>query len=170
MNSFHYCDEHTGLALINGVRHVCDACHLWNLLALKRTGGDPSHVTHSRLYLHVPLHDSASGINGIRIERFCGDRFDHNNDTPVHRAYPGGLQYMTRDGKLRRVPENAYVHISNSTGLVTGWVRMWEYHTTTDAYHVVADEKRFLELMDKVHGWRHTGWRKSLCDGGGGGW
>ena len=175
MNSLHYCNKHTGLALINNMQHVCDACHTWNLLALKEKGGETAHVRHSVTHLHIPLRDHACGVEGIRIERFCSERFSSDSDTPAHHAPPGRImQYRTHSGALRRVPDQAYVHVSRATGLVTGWIRVWEYCTRTGEYHLVTDEARFPELMDRVDGWRSTGWTRGVCQAavtaGGGGW
>ena len=43
LNGLGYCDWHRGLSLVNGLRHDCRACHLFNLLVLKPTGGDSRH-------------------------------------------------------------------------------------------------------------------------------
>ena len=137
---------------------------MWNLLALKQTGADTAPVRHSVLHLYISLRDRRVGIDGIRIERFSGDCFNHDSDTPIQRTSGvRGLQYMTRDGELRRVPEYAYVHISISTSLVTGLVCMWGYYTKTGEYHIVEDEAEFFELVDRVNDWRSIRSTKSVC-------
>ena len=72
MNSRPYCNGHFGLALFNGLRHDCKACHVWSLLALKLdiTGG---HMHNSIQTLDVPLIDKTTHMRlNVRLKRFCG--------------------------------------------------------------------------------------------------
>ena len=72
MNSRPYCQDHFGLALFNGLRHDCRACHVWSLLALKLdiSGG---HVHNSIQTLDVPLIDKTTHMRlNVRLRRFCG--------------------------------------------------------------------------------------------------
>lgn len=66
LNSMSYCKLHSGLALFNGLRHspvvegghtFCNACSVWNILALKFTGSDSGHVHHAMFTLTVPMVD-----------------------------------------------------------------------------------------------------------------
>lgn len=44
MNQMNYCHGHRGLALVNGLRHNCRTCRVFNLLAFKETGKDQNQV------------------------------------------------------------------------------------------------------------------------------
>jgi hypothetical protein len=154
MNSRLYCRRHVGLALINGMRHVCDACHLLSVLALK---GDPTsggHGHNTLLTLAVPLRDQGT-LNrdrlNLRIRRFCVDR--ERGFGELRYQPSGGGTYRTAAGQWRRVPPRAWCFFGRN-GLVDAWIQvMYEDLRATPGTYLPVDTRERLEYVLHSLGW-----------------
>lgn len=168
MNRLWYCDEHKGLALFNGLRHspmihgrrFCDACSLWNILALKTTMSDEGHVQAAAHNTRVPGYS----------------HFEHEILYEFHRPPLRTYRRWIATGKD---PYDDFFNVGDETGYVywdrTTWKEQavkphsWIYVDPEDAkeraaawiyverkdpvvgyYEPVTNRNQFLEIMDRI--------------------
>ena len=152
LNSRGYCRRHIAAGILNGMRHVCEACHLVSLLCLK---GDPTvggHLHNSAVTLVVPLHDAAAGGGGlnIRVRRHCAGTVRRWDGAPL-RLVDGPATYLAPDGRPRAVPPNSWVHY-NRNGLVDAWLHIEYRDLRTGVYRPVVTRERRDHLLTAL-GW-----------------
>lgn len=158
LNSLRYCDEHYGLALFNGMRHGyeeydCNACKIFNALALRNTLSDRAHLWHAVHVIHLP--SSSIGVDTrtlnddttrVRVVVFT------TGETPTDplRWHEGSdLTYRGKGGSHRRVPSGSFVHMSNG-GRVIAWLRVHERDIQTGQWIPVVSIKRLISLEESV--------------------
>lgn len=153
MNSLHFCDEHHGAALINGLRHECKNCLLFNLIAFKETVSDSSHQQRNVLDLMLPLHDHRGTPYTLQFRRFCTDGFDPTDenwdflDPSASRAHP--LWYRTEDGAQERVPLGSWVwFIDDRRPVVTAWFFVQRQNSQTGEWELLDD---WDEVQRELH-------------------
>ena len=151
MNSLWYCERHWGLALFNGMRHDCDACHVWSVLGLKRetTGGHVWNTTHTS---QVPLNDIGlqHGKLNVRVQRFCSP-----NVTAVGSVFIGPRtprpSYRNHAGQNRLVPVNSFCYV-NAYGRAEAWAKVQVKNLRDDSWRDVVTRDQFNEIMEQP-GW-----------------
>ena len=157
MNSRRYCDDHFGLALFNGLRHGCDACHVWSMLAMRFdiSGG---HMQNSIKTLEVPLKDETTHMRlNVRLQRFC-DVSKKRGLGPLrfHGANQKPLSYRAKTGEYRLVPPNSFCH-QNTYGHAVAWINIMTNHLPTDEWRPVTSMEKYKSIMDQL-GWKDNGW------------
>jgi hypothetical protein len=156
LNSLPYCGLHHGLALFNGLRHGsgaydCDACIIFNAVALRYTLSDGGHLAHALRVLRLPLGDRGTDTflaNGhLRITGYA------NGEMPTQPlefvAGPHNLTYRRPDGSRRRVPDDAFVHRTRG-GRVIAWLKVWERSIDDGGWTPVTRTERLANLEDSV--------------------
>ena len=157
MNSRRYCDDHFGLALFNGLRHGCDACHVWSMLALRFdiSGG---HVHNSIETLDVPLKDETTHMRlNVRLQRFC-DVSKKGGLGPLrfYGANQKPLSYRAKTGEYRLVPPNSFCH-QNTYGHAVAWINIMTNYLPTDEWRPVTTMEKYKSIMDQL-GWKEKDW------------
>ena len=120
-NSLWYCTQHYGLSLINARRHQCRLCFLFNVVMIRNTPSDQTHIDMIDKHLHVPLWGSSGPNSRYTVQRYCAnDLMKRINEGHVIRSSYDEFGDMS-DGR----PANSVVYTDetdNST--IVGWVHM----------------------------------------------
>ena len=134
MNSLRYCRQHSGLAVLNGLRHAtanfCSACRLWKLVRLKTTMNDRNHQLYAAQALVLPtVHRSVGNLN-LRIQRFASAGF-HNANAWGYTKFQlnssvkaPALYQRTSTDAPRMVPRNAW-YVPDDRRRDGNWAVAW---------------------------------------------
>lgn len=164
MNNLRYCRKHSGLALLNGLRHTplvgmtgfCEACVLWNVVGLKTTMNDGGHVHMASERLFVPLHDKASGPLNVRVQRYVKPGFVLSQQWDPYGAFrpvQGTVYYRRGDGSARLVKRGAW-YVPDMQRRDGHWAAVWvhleQQDVRTGQPRTVTRNIEFREIMDQL--------------------
>jgi hypothetical protein len=159
-NSLQYCDTHVGLAIFHGLRHTCDPCQLWYVLALK-THATTGHIHNTLLTLGPLLSNRAVGPLNVVVESFgpspgyTSDLGAWPDSVPFRRD-PHAMYHRTESDIIRFVPKGAFSHHgSRRNGMVEAWFRVWQRSVASDESAVLVqdwDNARELFLSARASG------------------
>ena len=163
MNSVMFCSIHRGLALLNGMRHGCLNCRVYNLLGLKFSGGDEGHQRSNMHDMFLPLYDNAGKRLNVSGRRFCapGVHFrptDYNwrfvcPDCATHRPV-----YWASKTDTFPVPFGAWYWMQNN--VVVAWIVLVIEVDDTDGVHwALVDEWDVVQdILSRVRTSRMSFW------------
>jgi hypothetical protein len=165
MNRMLYCNEHSGLALFNGMRHGggsiynCMVCPLFNIMALKTTvhPSDVMHIDNFLQMLQMPFVDQgthAASFAPVRLRRFCvskmHSRVPFRTSVFTGESYNRPLPlYVDRRGNEVPVPRFSFVALSQSN-LVLSWVRLEEQRLHTGAWTPITDPAEMHRILTRL--------------------
>ena len=162
MNSLHYCGNHFGLALFNGMRHDCNVCHVWHVLCLRHatTGG---HLYNTATYLIVPLHDKGvqHGNMNIRLKRFCQPGTKGGGEPSFVGTRGPRPSYSKTAKENRLVPANSFCYL-NRYGRAEAWINLEIKDLRTDIWKPVTTHKRYHDILEQL-GWTDEWGRPPFC-------
>lgn len=125
MNSVMFCFTHSGLALLNGMRHECLSCRVFNLLGFKFSASDVGHQRSNMHDMFLPLYDNAGKRLNVNGRRFCATRvrFQPTDDNWQFMSPHSTAQrpvYRTTENETFPIPFGAWYWVQDST--VVAWI------------------------------------------------
>lgn len=138
MNSVMFCSIHSGLALLNGMRHECLNCRIFNLLGFKFSASDEGHQRSNMHEMFLPLYDNAGNRLNVNGRRFCaqGIRFhptEYNWQFVSPRRIAQRPVYRTSRTETFPVPFGAWYWMQNN--VVVAWIVLVMQIEDNDGVH-----------------------------------
>lgn len=165
MNSLRYCDYHRGLALFNGLRHspevdgrrFCDACSVWNILALKTTMSDATHVHAAARNTVVPGNRHYDQVVHYRyfpgeprayelLREAGGDPYDQFFNVGPE---DGWVSRNHHRGRSAPVPPFAWAY---GEDVILMWILLERDNIVTGAREPVTRWEEFREITETMEG------------------
>lgn len=170
MNSLWYCETHKGLAVFNGLRHspdaFCEACGIWNIVALKYSLTDSGHLVAAYNHAVVPMRDAGVGderlnirmshfhnASGLRLlfpDAMWGRREEMQQQLRFVEKGTSVLYRPTGSDKLRPVPDSSWVLFYKPWGQAVAWIHLDALNLAKGQYVAVQEADRFHGLLEKL--------------------